>query len=166
MLVHAEIEAFLEDVTFAAARKGVSEWVQTKKVSDCLFCLIVNYHSGFIVEGFDETPPIPPEQRGKLKDSIKELVENAMKQYQHVHAKNHGIKEDNLLRLVLPVGVRKDDLDDLWITNLNEYGKSRGDFAHKTAKAHQQIDPRKELQDVTALLVGLMQLDRLVTELS
>ena len=69
MLVHAEIEAFLEDVTFAAARKGVSEWVQTKKVSDCLFCLMVNYHSGFIIEGFDEAPPIPPEQRGKLKDN-------------------------------------------------------------------------------------------------
>lgn len=165
LLVHAEIEAFLEDITFEAARSGISEWVRTKRVNDCLFCLIVSYHSGFIVDSLDEEPPIPSEQRAKLKNSIKELVENAMKQYQQIHATNHGIKEENLLRLVLPVGVRKDDLDELWITNLNEFGKRRGDVAHKAVKAQQQIDPRSDLQDVQSLLAGLMKLDQLVTEL-
>lgn len=166
LLVHAEIEAFLEDITFAAAKKGFTEWLRTNKVSDCLFCLMASYHSGFILEGIDEEPPISPEQRVKLKDSIKDLVQNAFKQYKQIHTTNHGIKEENLLRLVLPVGVRKEDLDAFWITNLNEFGKRRGDIAHKTAKAELQIDPRSELEDVKALLVGLMHLDEIVTKLA
>jgi hypothetical protein len=166
LLVHAEIEAFLEDVTFETARLGVSEWARTKKVSNCLFCLVASYHAGFFVEGLDEEPPFLSEQRTKLKDSVQDLVENALKQYRHIHATNHGIKEENLFRLVLPVGVRKDELDALWITNLNEFGKRRGDIAHKAVKAHQQIDPSSELQDVQSLLAGLKKLDELLAKLS
>src|SRR5437763_1965954 len=60
LLAHAEIEAFIEDVTFDAAKKSVSGWDKTKQVSDCLFCLIVNYHHGFKIDGVDEEPPFPP----------------------------------------------------------------------------------------------------------
>lgn len=166
LLVHAEIEAFIEDVTFDAAKRGVSEWSKTKKVSDSLFCLVTHYHHGFTAEGFDEEPPFPPSSRPKVKDSIKDVVDIAIRQYRKIHDDNHGVKEENLCRLVLPVGVRKDELDQLWITNLSEFGKRRGDVAHKTIKAQQQIDPKSELQVVRDLLAGLKLLDELITNLS
>ncbi len=166
LLVHAEVEAFLEDITLAAATQGLKDWTLKKKVTASLFCLVASYHSGFIIEGLDDKPPIPADERVKLKDSIENLVQKVFEQYRHIHAKNHGIKEENLLRLILPLGVRKDDLDELWITNLNEFGKRRGDIAHKTVKAHQQIDPKSELEDVEAILVGLKVLDEIVTNLT
>ena len=162
LLVHAEIEAYLEDVTFEAAKTGVSEWDKTKKVSDCLFCLITSYHCGFKVEGLDEEPPFPPSSRPSAYEEIKEVVNVAMIQYRKVHADNNGIREKNLLRLILPVGIRKADLDPLWVTNLDEFGKRRGDVAHKAVKVLQQIDPQSELQTVEGLLVGLKKLDELI----
>jgi hypothetical protein len=163
LLVHAEIEAYLEDVTFDAAISGVSAWDKTKKVSDCLFCLVTSYHCGFEVDGLDEEPPFPPSSRPSSYDEIKEVVNVAMIQYRKVHDDNNGIREKNLLRLILPVGIRKADLDRLWVTNLDEFGKRRGDVAHKAVKAQQQIDPRSELQTIEALLVGLKKLDELIT---
>ena len=99
------------------------------------------------------------------KEEMKEVVDVAIKQYRKIQDDNHGVREENLMRLILPVGVRKDDLDALWITNLNEFGKRRGDLAHKAVKAQQQIDPKNELQVVDALVVGLKKLDQLITEL-
>lgn len=162
LLVHAEMEAYLEDVTFDAAKKGVSEWDKTRKVSDCLFCLVTSYHCGFKVEGLDDEPPFPPSSRPSAYDEIKEVVRVAMVQYQKVHGDNNGIREKNLLRLILPVGIRKVDLDPLWVTNLDEFGKRRGDVAHKAVKAQQQIDPRSELQTIQGLAVGLKKLDELI----
>lgn len=163
LLVHAEIEAFIEDITFEAAKTCVSEWTRTKAVTDRLFCLIAHYHSGFAVEDMDVMPPFPASNRPKVREAIKEIVEIAMLQYRKIHGDNNGIREENLLRLILPIGVRKDDLDPLWITNLSEFGKRRGDVAHKAVKAQQQIDPKTEYDVVKDLLKGLAKLDALVT---
>lgn len=62
--------------------------------------------------------------------------------------------------------MRKDELDQLWLTNLDEFGKRRGDVAHKAIKAQQQIDPKSELQVVEDLVKGLRELDELIAKLS
>ncbi|MBF7010617.1 HEPN domain-containing protein [Novosphingobium sp. HR1a] len=162
LLAHAEIEAFMEEISISAATRGVSEWVNTRKVSDCLFCLITHYHHGFAVDEIDEEPPFGPSTRQKAKDGIKEVVNVAMQQYRKIHGDNHGVREKNLLRLMLPIGIRKDDLDPLWITNLDSFGRRRGDLAHQAIGAQQAIDPRAELQAIEDLLVGLEKLDGLV----
>jgi hypothetical protein len=89
----------------------------------------------------------------------------ALSQYRILHDKNNGVKEENLLRLILPVGIRRDDLDALWITNLNEFGRKRGEVAHRAVGAQQQIDPQTEWQVVKDLLIGLEKLDKLIVAL-
>lgn len=165
LLAHAEIEAFLEDVTFEAAKRSVSAWSRERKISDTLFCLIAHYHHGFAIDPL-ESPPFPDSSRPKMKESIKELVDVAMKQYRAIHNNNNGVREDNVVRLIIPIGVRKEDLDPLWITNLNEFGKQRGDVAHSTAKVQHQIDPRSEWHTVEDLVLGLKKLDELIAGLS
>lgn len=166
LLAHAEIEAFLEDITFQAARRSVSSWQTSKKVSDSLFCLVAHYHQGFGIEGTDETAPFPASSRLKVKEAVKEVVDVAMLQYRKIHADNHGVREENLYRLVIPIGVRKGDLDPLWVTNLSEFGKRRGEVAHKTVKVQQQLDPKSEFDAVDGLLEGLKNLDKLIGQLS
>jgi len=162
LLAHAEIEAFIEDITIGAARQTVSEWARTRKANDVLLCLIAHYHHGYDLEEEGLSPAFPESSRPKVKEAVKEVVDVAFRQYVTIHEQNHGVREANLKRLVLPIGVRKDDLDPTWIVNLEEFGKRRGEVAHKTAKAQQQIDPKAEFNDVTSLLVGLDTLDKLV----
>lgn len=165
LLAHAEIEAFLEDACFETARASVAAWDRDRTTSNTLFCLIAHYHHGFAADELEQ-PPFPDTSRQKVKEAIKEVVTAAMKQYRSIHDNNHGVREDNLTRLILPIGVQKDALDPLWITNLNEFGKQRGDVAHRASRVQQQIDPRTEWQVITNLLVGLQKLDELIGELA
>lgn len=162
LLAHAEIEAFIEDITIAAAKTAVSEWVTNRDPSDVIICLLAHYHDGYDTGSGEH---FPATSRPKTKEAIKEIVEVAFRQYVGLHNQNHGIREDNFNRLVLPIGIRRDDLDQTWLTNLDQYGRRRGDIAHKAVKAQQQIDPKAELQDVDTLLTGLELLDSLVQQL-
>lgn len=159
LLAHAEIEAFIEDITLATAKAAVSDWSNSKKPSNVILCLLAHYHDGYNT-GSGEVFPVT--SRPKTKEAIKEIVQVALKQYVALHDQNHGIREDNFNKLVLPMGIRRDELDPTWLTDLDQFGKRRGDVAHKAVKAQQQIDPRAELQDVNKLLIGLELLDSLI----
>ena len=126
-------------------------------------CLITHYHDGYDIDGEGLEPAFSEKTRPKVKEAIKEIVDVAFRQYIQIHERNHGVREANLKRLILPIGVRKDDLDQTWIVNLEEFGKRRGELAHKTAKVQQQIDPKAELDTVKELVIGLKMLDKLVS---
>lgn len=162
LLAHAEIESFVEDITFSAAVASVSAWSAQKKVSNCLFCLIAHYHDGFSAPDQLSVKPFPQERRPKVKSDIKEVVDVVMKQYREIHSNNHGVREENLLRLILPIGVKKADIDHFWMTNLSEFGRRRGEVAHQAMRAQQAIDPQNELMVVNDLISGLGHLDYLV----
>lgn len=162
LLAHAEIEAFIEDITLATAKGCVASWVKTKRASHALLCLIAHYHSGFDDDEEGLQPKFPETSRPKTKDAIQEIVQIALKQYITIHDNNHGVREKNIKRLLLPVGVKKEDIDPTWLTNIDEFGKQRGELAHKTIKVHQEIDPKGELNTISDLLVGLDAIDKAV----
>lgn len=162
LLAHAEIESFIEDITLDAARSTVSEWSHSQAVNNTLFCLIAHYHEGYDIDGESLEPSFSESSRPKVKDSIKEVVDVALRQYIKIHEQNHGVREINIKRLIIPIGVKKEELDQTWLLNLEEFGKRRGEIAHKTAKVQQQIDPKAEFETVKDLVLGLKTLDTLV----
>jgi len=163
LLAHAEIESFIEDITLDAARSAISAWTHSRIVSDALLCLIAHYHEGYDTDDEGLEPKFPTNSRPKVKDAVKEVVDVAFRQYIQIHERNHGIREANLKRLILPIGVRLDELDQTWIVNLDAFGQRRGEIAHKAAKVQQQIDPQAELYAVRNLILGLKALDELVS---
>jgi hypothetical protein len=163
MLAHAEIEAFLEDLGFEKAKSVVDDWRRTKRTTDALFCLVAHYHSGFEVADEEGLPPkFEVSSRKRVKDQIEEVADRALNQYGAIVSQNHGVREENLLRIILPIGIRRSDLDPTWVTDLQEFGKRRGTVAHKAVSAHRNIDPQQEWSDVKKLLEGLKKLDGLV----
>lgn len=163
VLAHAEIEAFLEDLGFEKAKSVVESWKATKSTTDSLFCLVSHYHVGFELSDESELgPKFEVSSRKKVKDEIQEIAERSLSQYASIINQNHGVREENLLRIILPIGVRKSDLDATWVTDLQEFGKRRGTVAHKSVSAHMVIDPQQEWVVVKNLLVGLEKLDSLV----
>ena len=164
LLVHAEIEAFLEEAARNLAVAQVRAWKLTRKATDTLVCFLAFYHTGWVDD--DSDPVNPPVSRPKVKDHVNEVVDIAIRQYLAIISSNHGIRRDNLKKLLWPIGIRPEDLDEAWLIEMDQYGKYRGEVAHQSFKTHQPIDPRTELDTVGRLVIGLETVDELLEKMS
>lgn len=160
LLCHAEIESFLEDIAKAKVIEKIRDWKNSKIPSDLLICFLCCYHSNW--EYDDESSSENTITKTKVKDKAEEIIDFAMIQYNRIIQENHGLKVKNIKQLFIPIGIRMNDLDPLWLTEMDQFGERRGAVAHTTVSMHQVIDPRSEYQTVQTLLVGLKRLDELV----
>jgi len=78
---------------------------------------------------------------------------------------NHGVRERHLLKLLLPVGVKRTDIDPAWMATMDTFGSNRGQLAHSSVGVQQPPDPKTELQTVQLILKGLENLDETLTKL-
>ena len=168
VLAHAEIEAYLEERSWNVVLEAKKKWDELGKSSRVLICLIA--FSGQTME----TPPntlnptkankaIPPE---RIK--INKKIELAINSFNHVIKQNHGVKEGNILSLLLPIGIDCDDLDSTLLATMNTFGENRGSAAHSSATSYRTIqapDPATELATVNQILDGLALIDELINTL-
>jgi len=163
VLVHAEIEAFIEHIARAAVNEKSSDWKNNGKISGILFCVIAAAIHGY-VDDIDSPSIEPVSIRVNKKDSttIQDTVEAAVQKYQGRIVANNGIKAKNLKIIFMPLGIDFKELDDIWLNNMDSFGKDRGDVAHQSAGATHIIDPQTEFANVSALLIGLSDLDKKV----
>ena len=75
---------------------------------------------------------------------------------------NHGIREKNLLRLLLPIGADFSAFDPILISELDSFGERRGTVAHSSAIFHvtSKPDPKDELEKVNNIVSLLRDVDR------
>lgn len=88
--------------------------------------------------------------------------------FKRVIDQNHGVKEANILALLLPIGIDIDDLDCNWLAKMNTFGENRGDVAHKSATSYRTIqppDPVSELDTVRQITQELLKVDELINQL-
>lgn len=143
LLVHAEIEEFLEN----KAREGLDAMERTFKAGNQAirenFCLIV-------MGAMLEIPPrVEIDQWSAYASEVLASARSAIK-------KNNGIKEHSFQRLVVFCGKMPDETDIALASALNTYGKCRGDVAHNSVKSVRTIRaPSAELKDAEDLLTGL-----------
>lgn len=161
VLAHAEIESYLEDMARESVTDAIRCWKSSGRPSMILLSFLAAYHSGWDLEDERTNDEIIrlARRRTRVKDTVNEAIDIAQKQFVTVIQNNHGIKETNFKRLVLPLGVDVDALDSTWITNLDNFGSSRGETAHKAKMASGEINPEDEYETVKQLLVGLKELD-------
>jgi HEPN superfamily RiboL-PSP-like protein len=142
LLVHAELEAYLEDRARSRVDLAYARWQRTGMCTPVLSRLLV-YHQ-------DEFEPI---------SAIK--VDKAVNFYLDKVDKNHGIKQKNLLSLFLPLGISHQDLDTQLMSACEQLGRKRGQFAHASIKTHQQVDPKTERDNIKKNIIPeLKKLDR------
>jgi hypothetical protein len=168
LLVHAEIESFLEDVSRETTTNAIRQWKRDGKPSSVIVAFLASYHSGWSVGDSLSQEEIVQlaKSRVKLKDRIDEVIDVAQKQFIQRVKDNHGIKDKNFKALILPVGIDTEDLDATWLTNMDNFGSLRGEVAHKTMRATGVISPQDEYNAVKRLLTGLEDLDRKICSIS
>ena len=102
----------------------------------------------------------------KDKDSIDDVVKRAVEHYRSLIKSNHGIKERNLEKLLVPVGIELTTLNQTWLNDMDSFGWTRGKMAHTSRLVMKSPpDPKTQKTAVDNLLVGLKDLDERVKKL-
>ncbi len=168
VLVHAEIEAYLEDRVWEVVLNAKKNWDSQGKTCRTLICLLA--FSGQMME-------VPPDTlsptkgtkkvlEGKIK--INKKIDSAIESFKRVIDHNHGIKEANILALLVPVGIDSGDLAPDWLATMNTFGEERGIVAHTSATSTtiQAPDPATELGRVEQIISQeLCKVDELINNL-
>jgi hypothetical protein len=169
VLVHAEIEAYFEDRVWEVVLNAKNHWDSQGKTCRTLICLLA--FSGLMMEVPPDT--LTPSQGSKKvpdgKIKINKKIDSAIESFNRAIKQNHGIKEANLLALLLPIGIDTDDLDDpTWLATMNTFGEERGVVAHSssTSPTIQVPDPATELGRIEQIISpGLCKVDELINKL-
>lgn len=168
LLCHAEIEHFIEDAAKAVVLCKVNA-AKLGKVSLTALTLVA-YHKvgwdGLLVDENDNAIP-QTDKPNPFKHPLSKLLTDAAQEYfGRIVSNNHGIKTENLQRLLKPTGVDFDSLDQAWLTEMDEFGKQRGLTAHTSAVGvTRSIDPKDEYDRVEILRNGLETLDQALNKL-
>ncbi len=162
VLAHAEIEGYLEDRASEVVLNALKHWKETGTTCRTLISLIA--FSGCKMD----SPPKFLNQGQKDKLKLAKKLDCASTAFHTIIKNNHGLKEANILSLLLSIGVDSDDLDSTWLSTMNSFGETRGTIAHKSAsfcRIKQQPDPKIALETIEAILVGLEDVDKLFNKL-
>jgi len=168
VLAHAEIESYIEERVWEVALRAKTNWDRSGKAHCTLICLIA--FSGQVMDLPPDTltPNRPNKTLPQEKIKISKKIDSAIKCFRRVIDQNHGVKEANLLALLLPIGIDSDDLDPTLLATMNTFGEQRGLVAHSSATAYRTIrppDPATELNTVQQITQGLLQIDELINNL-
>jgi hypothetical protein len=159
ILAHAEFESYIEDRVIEIIDQAVSGWKVNGSIAQSLLSVVAYRESAFpIPESLTEAAARPakyPALEARIEAARADMHRYARKQ-------NHGIKEKNLLRLLLPIGLQDTDIDSGWLSATETWATARGDAAHKGAKMQVKPDPQNELKTVKVVLDGFRDLDVLM----
>lgn len=147
LLVHAEFEEFLESKAKQGLDKLEANFRAGKRDirSNTLVFVI-----GAVLAKCDDK--LPKFESSRWAEYFGCIVAAARK----VVLDNNGIKESAFTHLSLFSGKMPDELDMALALSLNNYGKSRGDVAHKSvSRVRTLLAPSAEAKEADDLLKGL-----------
>lgn len=163
VLAHAEFEEYIENRVWDLALSSVQTFETTGRVNRVVACLIA-----FSGQKLDVPPETlaPPTGTSKSRWDIKlELLEKAkssLNALKYAIDQNHGMKEQNVLRLLLPVGILPSQLDVTWLSTLDSFSQTRGTYAHRSSLQYRTTlspNPQDELDLVRKILAGFRYID-------
>jgi hypothetical protein len=151
VLAHAEIEAYFEDRCSSVVARAQQRW---KKKSSCGRTLIRLMK----VHNLNQKQPWRPVEKTQVR------VNAAINSYMDSIKQNNGIKEDNLFKLLFPIGIEADDLSSTWLAVMNSFGGARGAVAHTSVRTQQPIDPASEYKRIAEEIIpGLRKIDKKIS---
>lgn len=165
VLAHAEIESYLEDRAEEIALNAIKQWKNNGIVNRTLISLLA-FSDIKMDKPPDKIRPIQQSQVSVWDDKVQlnNKIESAVSNFFYAINKNNGIKEENIMRLLLPIGIDCNEFDQVLINDLNSFGTKRGQAAHKRSldyRTTEQIDPKEELFKVESILTNLTNLEDL-----
>ncbi len=160
LLAHAEVESYLEDRCRAVARTAVRQFKTDGKPRLVVWSLI-----SFQLVQSELNENHFKNHYGGVADHLDSVVTKAYNTYEYVLLQNHGIRESNVLRMLLPIGFARDEIEATWLSTIDSFGSNRGETAHTPYKPTQLVDPKGEKGTVGQILAGLVNVDDVFSRL-
>lgn len=155
VLCHAEIETFIEAWAKELARKSEEVWKRSGRVCAPLAHLLAASSNRLKVSTSKGAVD------GCAGVRFKEQVARILGDYYAVIAENHGVKEENCLRLLGALGIEYAAFGATLLPSLDSFGKLRGEQAHHAARMIvTPLDPGLEYTRMNSLLDELGLLDK------
>jgi hypothetical protein len=151
LLVHAEIESFIENVVLTVWTKCDTEWKNNKKVAPSLRFLTL-----FSTSKYDAN-----DNQVSRDDRITQILGS----FKKAISNNNGIKRKNILQLIVPLGIEYSVIDQTWLATIDSYGSSRGQVAHNSYSTLHPLDRDVELKNLNLVLKGIRVIDNKINSL-
>jgi hypothetical protein len=138
VLVHAEIQSYFEDIAKNKAELALERW-QSRRINSPSLTAMVAFMS--------------PELSWNASDTFCYRVSRSVSHYLSTIRGNNGVKEENLKKLLCPIGFNKDIFDEAWLGTMNSFGGSRGEIVHSSHGVQSQIDMRTEKTRINNIIL-------------
>jgi hypothetical protein len=151
LLCHAELEDYLEQVAISVLNDAKAKWDLDGVARGALLAVLA-FSKNRVT--------LPPGAVTPGPSTLRQVVDDCVAGFANdIFRSNHGIKEENVLALLLPVGIRETDISTTWLASMSSFAATRGSHAHRSASATTLPDPFDTLTNVIALAEGLRSLD-------
>lgn len=150
MLVHSEFEHYVEDIAASAMQDALDRWNEQGVPQRSLQSLMTL---------MGPTKDFPTAVQD-AEDIHKKRLSKAIGEYKSAIKSNNGVKEADLLRILLPLGLTVADFDTVWLADIDTWGTERGDVAHKTLLSiKNRVDPKRSYSKAREIVNGFRELD-------
>jgi len=157
LLAHAEIEHFLEEKAQDVIVSAKKKWDLERKIGPALLNVVAFHSHARVMSAQDFRKEFDGE-----KQRTQETVTGACNAFINSIKRNHGIKDENIFKLLLPLGVSPKQIDPTWLGNTHSFASDRGPTAHSSAQTYQLVDPKGEVERVDKVIEGLEAIDALL----
>lgn len=146
LMSHAILEEYIETICLDIATKALAELTNNSTITTAIVGLI---SSGII--GRIEEDGISRKLKREPFEDIALFAQTAFGRYKTVVGGNNGIKKEDQLKLMLPIGVDPELEDAPTMAALDSFGGKRGAIAHefKISRAHTLSEIDGELRTIT-----------------
>ena len=165
-LSHAEIEEYIENRATSIESNALSVWERQRKVGISLLSLMIFFPKRKDKKTTEFSSNLP---RNTLVEKLKNYsyLDSEIKEVNTLFRQrvknNHGIRSANLYSLLIPIGLKIDVFDELWIQEVESLADDRGQIVHKSRHGiSQPINPRDKFEQVYKILYGRDSTDRIV----
>lgn len=138
VLCHAEIEYYFEEIARMIVEESLWWWSNEKKVTLPIVGLLGNYEK--------------IETNANVDTKINQVANDYLNK---VIRKNHGVKEENLKKIYVNLGIDILEFDATWVATLSSYGISRGKIAHTSAITQNPINIQEASIETKYILEGI-----------
>lgn len=115
-LIHAELEGYFENIGIK-----IIDFYSTNHLTRKQKARINQFITLYPLERFDGE-----------KHFVQDRISSCLKVYKNTLTnRNHGIKDVNLLRILLPISYPLAEIDNAWLATMTSFGTLRGELMHQ-----------------------------------
>lgn len=169
VLVHAEIEDFVETRILDEITLRKKQWSAEPRVASGVLMGVIAFCGRNWPATVDSATALPNTDapRWQFRDMHCRLAQAVTDINRVIRECNHGVRQQNMLSLLLPIGFSFDEIRDLnLLDDLDQLGRFRGETAHRSARrVTQEPDPADVQNRVDRVMENLERLDRAIAQL-